>query len=89
MSGIDPVNIAQKLNVVNGSKPVKQKKRNMAPQKEKVAEEEVQKHLKAGFIKPYQYPEWLANIVLVSKATRGWRMCIGFTNLNKGCAKDF
>lgn len=85
MSGIDPATISHKLNVVEGSKPVKQKKRSKAPKKQKCAEEEVKKLLEAGFIEPYQYPEWLANVVLVSKVIGGWRMCIDFTNLNKAC----
>ena len=61
----------------------------MAPEKEKLAEEEVRKLLEVGFIEPCQCHEWLANVVLVSKATEGWRMCIDFTNLNKACSKDF
>ena len=34
------------------------------------------------------YPEWLANVVLVKKANGKWRMCVGFTDLNKACPKD-
>ena len=34
------------------------------------------------------YPKWLANVVLVKKANRKWRMCVDFTNLNKDCPKD-
>ena len=52
MPGIDPATITHKLNVIEGSKPVKQKKRSMAPEKEKAAEEKVQKLLEAGFIEP-------------------------------------
>ena len=37
MPGIDPATITHKLNVIEGSKPVKQKKRNMAPKTEKAA----------------------------------------------------
>ena len=69
MTSIDPTTITHKLNVIEGSKPVKQKKRNMAPEKDKAAAKEFQKLLEAGFIEPCQYPEWLVNVVLVSKAT--------------------
>ena len=41
MPGIDPATITHKLNVIEGSKPVKQKKRSMAPEKKKAVEEEV------------------------------------------------
>jgi len=50
--------------------------------------EEVQKLLKAGFIREVDFPEWLANVVLVKKATKKWRMCVDFTDLNKECPKD-
>ena len=35
-----------------------------------------------------QYPEWLANVVMVPKKNENWRMCIDFTTLNKFCPKD-
>ena len=42
----------------------------------------------AGFIWEVYYPECLANVVLVKKANRKWRMCVDFTDLNKACPKD-
>jgi len=39
-------------------------------------------------IREIQYPEWLANVVLVQKANEKWRMCVDFTYLNKACPKD-
>jgi ribonuclease HI len=44
--------------------------------------------LKAGFIREVDYPEWLANVVLVKKSNGKWRMCVDFTNLNKAYLKD-
>jgi hypothetical protein len=34
------------------------------------------------------YPQWLANVVLVKKSSGKWRMCVDFTDLNKACPKD-
>jgi len=48
----------------------------------------VQKLLDAGVIGEVQYPEWLANVVMVPKKNGKWRMCIDFTILNKACPKD-
>ena len=48
----------------------------------------MQKLLDAGVIREVQYPEWLANVVMVPKKNEKWRMCIDFTNLNKACPKD-
>jgi hypothetical protein len=44
--------------------------------------------LEAGFIRPVDYPNWLANLVLVEKPDGSWHMCIDYTSLNKVCAKD-
>ena len=33
-------------------------------------------------------PDWLANMVMVKKANRKWRMCIDFIDLNKARPKD-
>ena len=50
--------------------------------------DEVCKLQEAKFIRDVYYPEWLANIVMVKKANRKWRMCVDFTDLNKACPKD-
>jgi len=41
-----------------------------------------------GYIREIQYPEWLANVVLVKKANRKWMMWVDFTDLNKAYWKD-
>ncbi|KAK4408079.1 Transposon Ty3-G Gag-Pol polyprotein [Sesamum angolense] len=64
------------------------KKRMFGAEKSQAIKKEVDKMLKAGYIRPVQYPEWLANVVLVPKANGKWRLCIDFTNLNKACPKD-
>ena len=42
----------------------------------------------AKFIREVYYPDRLANVVIVKKANRKWRMCVDFTDLNKACPKD-
>ena len=81
MRGIDPAIITHKLNTNPPFKPVKQKRRSFVP-------EEVGKLLQAGAIREVEYPEWLANVVLVKKANGKWRLCIDFTDINKVCPKD-
>ncbi|KAH9727588.1 Ribonuclease H [Citrus sinensis] len=49
---------------------------------------EVEKLLRAGFIREVSYPEWISNVVLVKKTNGKWRMCVDFTDLNKACPKD-
>ena len=50
--------------------------------------DEVKSLLGAGFIREVQYSEYLANVVMVKKKNRKWRVCIDFTDLNKSCPKD-
>ena len=48
----------------------------------------VDKLLVASFIKEVYYLEWLANVVMVKKTNRKWRMCVDFIDLNDACLKD-
>jgi hypothetical protein len=50
--------------------------------------EEIMKLLSAVFIREVFHPEWLANLVLVKKKNKKWRMCVANTRLNKACPKD-
>ena len=67
MGGIDPTVITHRLNVDPSFNPVKQKRRSFAPERQKAINEEVSKLLQAGAIREVEYPEWLANVVLVKK----------------------
>ena len=88
MRGIGPVVIIHKLNVNPSFKPVKQKRRSFAPERQKVINEEVSKLLQAAAIREVDYPDWLANVVLVKKANGKWRLHIDFTDVNRACPKD-
>ena len=50
--------------------------------------DEVDKLLVAYFIKEVYYLEWLANVVMVKKTNRKWRICMDFTDLNGAYPKD-
>jgi ribonuclease HI len=88
MPGISTEVIVHKLNVNPSIRPVKQKRRVFASERNTAVMEEVDKLLTAGFIREVYYPEWLANVVMVKKSTGKWRMCVDFTDLNKACPKD-
>ena len=88
MGGIDPAIITHRLNVSPSFKPVKQKRRSFAPERQKAINEEVGKLLQVEAIREVEYPEWLANIVLVKKVKGKWRLCIDFTDINRACPKD-
>ena len=88
MGGIDPTLITHTLNVSPSFKPIKQKMRSFAPERQKSINEEVGKLLHAGAIREVEYPEWLANVVLIKKTNGKWRLCIEFTDINKACPND-
>ena len=88
MGGIDPAIITHRLNVNPSFKPVKQKRRSFASERQKAINEEVAKLLQAGAIREVEYLEWLANVVLVKKANKKWRLCIYFIDVNRACPKD-
>ena len=58
------------------------------PERDRAIAEEVRKLQEASFIKEVYYPNWLANVVMVKKASGKWRMCVDFTDLNKAYPKD-
>ncbi|XP_021761164.1 uncharacterized protein LOC110725997 [Chenopodium quinoa] len=68
MPGIDPAIMVHRLNVRGDIKPVRQKNRSFSTEKNQAIQEDVEKLLEVGFIKPCDYPEWLANVVMVKKA---------------------
>jgi hypothetical protein len=80
--------ISYRLNVDPNYRPVKQKTKSFAPKRNQAIHEEVERLLKAGFIREVDYPQWLANVVLVKNSSEKWRMCVDFTDLNKACPKD-
>ena len=88
MPGINLSVITHRLNVHPSSKPVCQKKRVFAPERDNAIKEEVQKLTIAQFIRKVYYPDWLANVVMVKKENGRWRMCIDFTDLNKACPRN-
>ena len=50
--------------------------------------EELAKLLEAGFIREIKHPDWLANLVMVPKKHKSWRLCVDFKDLNKAFPKD-
>ena len=88
MPSIDPDFLCHRLTMNPKVRPVRQRRRKFNEERRLVIQEETKKLLNASHIREIQYPEWLANVVLVKKANRKWRMCMDFTDLNKACPKD-
>ncbi|KAM2816798.1 hypothetical protein COP1_040994 [Malus domestica] len=97
MSGISPNIICHRLSIDPKTKPVRQKRRSYDAERYEAMKAEVEKLKGIGFLREVNYPTWVANVVLVKKNPTKeslllqkvlWRMCIDYTNLNKGCSND-
>ena len=67
MIGINPMLASHKLNIIPMTKPERQKVRFFHPDRHQIIQTEVDNRLRAGFIRGVEYPEWLANVVVVPK----------------------
>ena len=86
---VDPNFIYRHLNVNPSIIPKKQSPRCSSKDHSDAAKDEVIKLKQAEAIKEVFYLEWLANIVVVKKKNRKWRVCLDLTDLNKACPKDY
>jgi hypothetical protein len=87
MPGIPREVIEHHLKIHPDARLVRQKPRKQSIERQNFIREEIRKLLQAGFIEEVYHPVWLANPVVVPKANRKFRMCIDYTNLNKGMSK--
>ncbi|RVW38633.1 Transposon Ty3-I Gag-Pol polyprotein [Vitis vinifera] len=76
------------LYISSNARPIRQKVRRFHPDRQTIIRNEVDKLLEAGFIREVDYPDWLANVVVVPKKEGKWRVCVDYTNLNNACPKD-
>src|SRR4051812_11172163 len=88
MPGLDTNIVQHFLPLKPECPPVKQKLRRTHPDMANKIKVEVQKQLDAGFLVTSEYPQWLANIVLVPKKDGKVRMCVDYKDLNRASPKD-
>ncbi|KAI5312689.1 hypothetical protein L3X38_041863 [Prunus dulcis] len=80
--------VEHKLPIKGGYRPVKQARRRMSMETELKVKEEIERLVKAGFITPAIYADWLANIVTIQKRKVGVvRICVDYRNLNEASPK--
>jgi hypothetical protein len=81
--------VEHRLPIKAGFRPFKQHSRCYNPLMYDRIKEKIDRLLKANFIRPYRYVEWISNIVPVEKKGSGKiRVCIDFRNLNRATPKD-
>ena len=88
ISGLDPSIVQHRLTFLPYARPIKQKLRRLHPHLSLQVKKEIQKQLSVGFLLVVEYPEWLANVVLIPKNDNNVRVCVDFRDLNKDSTKD-
>ena len=88
MTGLDKGLLEHRLPIKPEFHPLQQPPRRMSKEVELKVKEEIEKLLKAKFIRPTRYVQWLANIVLVMKKNGKLCVCVGFRDLNVATPKD-
>ena len=86
--GIPRQVIEHHLVVCPHARPVKQKVRKQALERQEFITEEIRKLEAAGLVRGVLHPTWLANPVVVRKANGKWRLCIDYRDINKAGPKD-
>ena len=88
MSGLDRGLVEHRLPIRLEFHHFQQPPRRMSKEVELKVEEEIEKILKAKFIRPTRYVQWLANIVPMMKKNGKLRVCVDFRDLNVVTLKD-
>ncbi|BFG21588.1 hypothetical protein CerSpe_078620 [Prunus speciosa] len=88
MPGLSRDLVKHRLPTTEDFKPFKQPPRRMSVEVELQVKEEIVRLVKAKFIRPARYVEWLSNIVPVKNKTGAIRICVDFRNLNLATPKD-
>jgi hypothetical protein len=67
MSGVPSKLDEHRIDVNEGSKPIKQRLRRFSPDKKEAIKKKITKLMAAGFIREILHPDWLASPILVQK----------------------
>ena len=75
MPSLDSSIVHHHLLILSHARTVKHKLRRLHPRWSLQVKEEIHKQLSVGFLSVVEYPEWLANVVLVLKKDGKVRVC--------------
>ena len=88
MPGLDLRVAMHRLNINPDTKLVKQYQRWLRPEIMKAIQSDVKKLIESDFIREEQYPDWVANIIPVTKKNGKIQIYMDFRDLNAACPKD-
>ena len=67
MPSLDPQVAMRRLNINLDAKPIKEQQRQFHPEIIKAIQSEVTKLIDSNFVRKEWYPDWVANIIPVTK----------------------
>jgi hypothetical protein len=89
--GYDELKVYREIQHViplkEGTKPFRQKLRQLNPKLAPLVQQELKKMLDTGIIQQTRHSSWCSNLVVARKKTGKIRICIDFRNLNTACTK--
>jgi len=88
MPGLDRSIVEHQLPIKPGYRPYAQHPRRIDATIVDQVKVEIERMIKAGFIRPYRYATWISSIVLVWKKNGKIRICIDFRDLNRAMPMD-
>jgi hypothetical protein len=88
LKGIPPSVALHRIELDKDVPPAHQAHYRMNPNNANIIKQDVDKFLKAGFIKPVEEATWLSPIVIVPKKNGKLRICIDYRKLNAATKKD-
>jgi hypothetical protein len=88
MFGLDINIVVHWIPLMERSKPVKQKARQILSDMLFKVKDGNQKQWDVGFFNVVHYPQWVANIVVVLKKDNMIRICVDYRDLNKASPND-
>jgi hypothetical protein len=88
MPSLDQSIVEHRLLIKSGYGPFKQAPRRFNPNVLDDIKKKTKRLLKAKFIRPCWYTEWISNIVPIYKKNGKLRVCIDFRDLNKATPMD-
>ncbi|RVW28898.1 hypothetical protein CK203_111944 [Vitis vinifera] len=78
MPRLDPSIIQHCLPLLPHDKLIKEKLKRLHPQWSLQMKKEIQKQLNIRFLSMAEYPQWLANVILIPKKDGRVRVCVNF-----------
>jgi hypothetical protein len=86
MPGLDRSIVEHRHPLKNGFWPFQQRAQQMKAEVLVEVKKEVEKMLKAGFIRPCRYAEWISSVIPVQKKDGRWSLC-GLQRPQQGYSK--